>query len=263
MAVVIENGFTDTHLPHIGWERITGTISASTEASGYEASRAGTVETFDGWQPTSLPATWEIDVGSSVDVTYCGIAAHDLGTNGCTVVVGYWDGSAWQGVVNETPSDDTAIFFLITSQAATKWRVRITGTGSMPTLGHIAFGEVLVVPRRATYLGTPLDETEVVTYRQNLSETGELLGRNVEGNGLEFQVSIDNLSEDFRLGDWRLFKQHCDSGDQTFFIAPKPASYPGEVAYAWCTESPRVSREIANERVTGSVTLQCRGYRKP
>ena len=37
-------------------------------------------DTAEYWQPTSLPATWRLDLGRLVEVDYVGIAAHTLGT---------------------------------------------------------------------------------------------------------------------------------------------------------------------------------------
>lgn len=259
MSVVIAAGVTDLNLPRIGWKAQGGTVTASSEADGFNAERAATQQTADGWQPDAMPATWELDAGEPVGVNYCGIAAHDLGSTGATVFIEYED-SGWQTVLEISPEDDTALFFLFPAIEAQEWRVRVTGSDA-PTLGHIRFGQVLTAPRMATYTGTPIDEGEQVRLRYQQSETGEFLGTVSEGNGLSFSMQLDHLPEAFRQGPWREFKRFAERGN-TFFIAPKPQAYPREVAYAW-TRSAAIERVIPNKDVTGSVTLDCSGYFRP
>lgn len=259
MSVHIASGVTLIHLPRIAWRAQGGSVSASSAVAGFEAARAVTQQTADGWRPTSAAANWTLNAGSSVPVDYCAIGAHDIASRGQTVFVEYLAGS-WQTITQATPEDDGALLFLFPQITAQQWRVRLSG-GSASTLGHIRFGRVTVPPRRANYLGTPIDEGERVALRYQMSETGEFLGTVAEGNGLQFSVQIDHLPEIFRQTEWRAFKQWAERGN-TFFITPKPAAYPKEVAYAWTTRA-AVERTIPNHRVAGSVTLDCMGYAKP
>ena len=258
MAVVISSGVLNTKQPHIGWRAITGTVTASSAVSGYEADRAVAVHTYDGWRPATIPANWQIDAGSAVPVSYCGIGAHDAGTVGATVSVEYWDGSDWVEVATDTPEDDTALFFLFPSVTAQVWRVVVAD--GQATLGHIRFGAVSVWPRLSGYLGTPIDESRQLTYRQNRSIAGDFLARNVEGKGLQFEIEIQNLSEEFRQGEWRAFNNFLDAGSGTFFVAPKPSQYPLEIAYAWPSDKLRAERTTPNYRISGAVALRCGGY---
>jgi hypothetical protein len=260
MSVHIAAGVFDLKLPRIGWHAQGGTVSASSAAAGFAAARAVTQQTADGWKPSAMPASWVLDAGAGVGLSYCGIAAHDLATVGATVFVEYLNDATWITIYEVTPQDDGALFFLFPAIFAQQWRVRVTGDNA-PTIGHIRFGRVLTVPRMATYTGRPIDEGERVALRYQISETGEYLGTVVEGNGLQFSVEIDHLSEAFRLGPWREFKRWAERGN-TFFIAPKPYNYPKEVAYAW-TSRAAVERTIANRNISGSVTLDCVGYAKP
>lgn len=259
MTVVIGAGVFNLQLPRIGWHAQGGTVSASSAVAGFEAARAVTQQTADGWQPDTMPATWELDAGESVGVNYCGIGAHDLGSTGATVFIEYDDGG-WQTVLEVSPDDDGALFFLFPAIQAQEWRVRVTGSDA-PTLGHIRFGQVLTVPRMATYTGTPIDEGEQVRLRYQQSETGEFLGTVVEGNGLAFSMQLDHLPEAFRQTEWRAFKRWAEGGN-TFFIAPKPQAYPKEVAYAR-TSRAAIERTIPNRNVAGSITLDCVGYFRP
>jgi hypothetical protein len=260
MTVFVTAGIGDGRLPRIGWQTLTGTVTASTAATGYEASRAVAQETYDGWKPTALPARWEIQLADLEQCNYMGIAAHELA--GYTIVPQRWTGAAWEDMAAaQVVPDNGAIFWLFPTYERARYSLLISAGPGLPVVGHIRFGVAMVVPRLATYTGDPLDEGEQVSLRFNQSETGELLGTIVEGNGLAFTVQIDHLSEEFRQGEWRAFKRYAERGG-TFFIAPKPEDYSGEVAYAW-TRRAAVTRTVPNSVASGSVTLECTGYAKP
>ena len=263
MSVVIEAGALGLHLPQIGWRRIEGTITASDEAEGFEAELAALPATYNAWRPDTMPATWEIDAGELVDVDYCGIGAHDLGTVEATVFVEYWDGAAWQEVSSAEPDDDTAIMFLFPAIEAERWRIRVTGS-TVPRIGNIRFGEIMRLPRRSTFApALPITESEQFTYNVNQSSTGEWLGRSVVANGLQFSVSVDFMPESFASEEWAEFRRHCNEGDATFFIAPKPSDYPREIAYAWPLQTVRADRTIPNRKVSRAAELECGGYKRP
>lgn len=262
MPVFVTAGVGASDFPRIGWRALSGTVTASSAATGYEATRATKVETYDGWRPTSLPATWEINAGAAVNADYCGIGAHDLA--GCVIEVQRWAGSGFANVLGPVEvTDNSAVLALFAAATATRWRLRIVGGPRMPTLGHIRFGEALAFPRRSRYLGLPIDESRMIEYRQNRSEMGDFLGRNVRFQGNQFDLEIENIPEEFRQGPWREFTNYLDAGAGTFFIAGKPESYPLEVAYAWPTGTFRAERTRPNRRISTSVNLSCEGYYKP
>lgn len=263
MSVVIESGVTNTHLPRIGWRAITGTISASSAANGFGAALAATGQTYSAWRATSLPATWAIDAGSAQAVDYCGIGAHEIGSNGGTVFVEYLVGVTWTQAATVTPTDDSAILFLFPEVSAQEWRIRITGT-TAPRVGNIRFGKVTTLPQRSVFSpALPITEAEQFTYNVNVSATGEWLGRSVVAAGLQFSVQINHVPETFADGEWAAFRVHCNEGDATFYIAPKPSQYAKEVAYAWPTETVRAERNVAQRNLSRAINLQCAGYKRP
>lgn len=261
MSVIIASGVTNTSLPRIGWRALSGDIVASSAAAGFAASRAAAEETYDGWRPTTLPARWSVELPGSTVADYMGIAAHDL--DGYTIRPQRWSGSAWVDIAPAVVVDgSTAIFWLFAPVASERFALFISAGPALPTIGHIRFGEVLMVPRLASYVGDPIDEGQQITLRTNRSETGEFLGSIVEGNGLQFSVQIDHLAEPFRQGAWRSFRNHAERA-RPFFIAPKPGPYPREVAYAWLSGRAAVSRQIPNRHISGNVTIDCVGYSRP
>ncbi|PTW43891.1 phage head spike fiber domain-containing protein [Rhodovulum kholense] len=76
------------------WDRLTGTVSATSAAEGFEAALAATVETNSWWQPVAAPASWQIEFASAQTVDAIGIGAHTLGSSGASARVEYLSGSA-------------------------------------------------------------------------------------------------------------------------------------------------------------------------
>jgi 2Fe-2S ferredoxin len=109
----------------------------------------------------------------------------------------------------------------------------------------------------------PITEAEQFTYNVNVSATGEWLGRSVVAAGLEFSFQVEHVSETFADGEWALFLRHCNEGDATFYVAPKPVSYPKEVAYAWPSDTVRANRAFPKKEISRTIELQCNGYKRP
>ncbi|MBL3608202.1 phage head spike fiber domain-containing protein [Rhodovulum sulfidophilum] len=62
------------------WDRLTGTVSATSEVEGFEAELANTVETNSWWKSASINSSWRLDFGGPALVDAIGVAAHNLGS---------------------------------------------------------------------------------------------------------------------------------------------------------------------------------------
>lgn len=267
MAVIVESGFPGTNYPlthpRICWRNYTGTITSSSETSGYEDDLADVPQTYNAWKPLSVPADWTMDFGSIKEVSFIAIGAHTLGSDGATINIQYDSGGGTFATLigPHTPSSDDAILFLISGTNADRVRVQITSASANPELGVIRIGQATEWPQMARWTGIPIDEALKVQYRTNRSVTGEWLGRTVLGQGLEFEVNLEHLSETWRTGEWAEFRDYLQTGDATFFIASRPVSpYLDEVAYVWPADNPQMDRAMSNKNISGSVTLSLQGY---
>ena len=269
MSVVIQSGFVgideDLTYPRIGWNNISGTVtSTGTDADGFPAANARTNVTYTAWQSTTAGQEWRNTFASAQSVAYVGVAVHNAGTLGATITVrklsgGTW--SDWTGSPSASPSNDDAILFLLSPESVDGIGIEVTGAAAR--IGVIRAGAIMEWPRRAQWTGLPITESQQLRYNFNESETGNWLGRTVVSSGNQFEVNIDNLSETYRTSAFADFAAHANTGDGPFFIAPRPLDYPNEVAYAWPTETVRMSREIPNKLASGSVGLSLMGYRAP
>lgn len=263
--IIIESGFTGIEQPlkhpRIGWHKEPGTLAFSSAAPGFASGNADTPNTDTAWKPISAPAIWGTLFPGPKSPSYLGIAAHRIADAGATVqvyknIAGAW--SAWGGGTFVSPGNNDPILFLLEPQDVDGIGIRVTN--GTPEIGHIRAGNIMEWPQLATWTGTPITESVQIDYNVNESGNGNWLGRSATARGQEFTVEVDNLSEFFRRGDFKDFANHANLGDATFWIAPRPQGYLEEVAYAWSLNVVRMSREIPNKNVSGSVQLQLAGH---
>jgi hypothetical protein len=250
--------------PRVLWPRhAPASIVVSSAAPLYDGAFAAQPQTYSSWKPTSGTSTIEFDYGVPRPVDSCGIGAHTLFTAGSTVTVQRWTGAAWATVATFAVTSNRAVLFLFPEVTAQRWRLSITGAAA-PEIGFLCFSKAMVLPRATRFApDTPITEAEQYTYNVNRTQTGTWAGRSVSSSGLRFEVRCSNVPESFAAGDWAAFRAHCNVGDGTFFIAPKPQGYPEEVAYAMPTDTLAAGRARSNAAISRDIELACEGYLAP
>lgn len=269
MTVIIQSGFVgtseDLNHPRIGYVSRGLTISSTgTDAAGFAAANALTPLTYTAWEATTAGQYWRNTFAIPRSIGYVGIAVHNAADVGATLVIQKLTGGSWTNWasgVEVTPTTNDTIMFILDPEVVDG--ISVGSIGGAARIGVIRAGPVMEWPRKARWTGLPITESRQYRYNVNESDSGNWLGRTAVSAGDAFDVQIDNLSETFRSGDFADFAAHCNAGDGSFFIAPRPLSYPNEVAYAWSTETVRMTREIPNKSVSGSVNLSLQGYRAP
>lgn len=232
--IKIQTGFSPamplTH-SRIGYNTFTatGTATASTAQALFPASAPLNSLTYEYWRPTSLPATWTLDAGSSKMANYFGIAAHTLGSSGCTITIaGSDDNITWTDIDSLTPTDDSPIMFLFANRIARYWRLSING-GAVPSIGVVYVGPVLEMMRPIFGGVSPINLSRVTVIRPNKSEGGQWIGRSVIRSGFIMSVQYNNLD-----GQW--YRTNFDPFVQSaiytpFFYAWRPLGYLDGVGY--------------------------------
>jgi hypothetical protein len=207
-----------------------GTVTASSETTGFPAIAAANPLTYNYWKPATLPATWTVDAGSAKPVGYVGIASHDLGEISATVAVEYsLDNSTWVQVDSLTPTDNSPIIFLFEPITARYWRLNVSGTS--PFIGVVYIGMPLEMQRPCFAGLNPIDLTRNTTIRPNVSVGGQWLGRSVIRQGNVMSIAFQNLG-------FQWYKQNFDpfvelARTDPFFFAWRPDGYPASVGYVW------------------------------
>ena len=272
MAVVIETGFFGAVFPmdhgRVCWSRFaTGTVTATGAAAGFAASNAGNIRTDSAWRPDAATGNWSRVFSSAQEVSFVGVANHDLGTQGATVAVEYTNdgGSTWTAFagLSASPADDGPLLFLMAPRSVDGVRLVISAATAAPTISVIAVGEADEWPRPFMWTGEPLSEGDRIGFDNTISLTGNWLGRTVTSDGLQFDLTMNNAPETWRQTDFAAFKAYANDGEAAFFIAVRPTvDYLNEVSFAWLTDTAKASRELPNRRVSTSVTISCQGLRQ-
>lgn len=264
MTVIWETTKVRDNLPRLGYAMPEVTPSASSSAAGYGAALAVNGDTFDAWKPTSVPATLQVTFDELTLVNYVAIGAHTLDQAGASAVIETWNGTTWTEVPGSAvaPTSGDPIFWLIKDVLALAVRVEVTD--AIAEIGVFKAGAVTTFTpgRRADYLGMVGRDAREVEYMDNMSVTGEKLGRTIKSDGLSFPFSVSHLPETWASAVWPGLLDHC-LGDDGFFLAPRPSQYPNECYYAWTQGIPRLERTMPNARMSRTLSMQLRGYRRP
>ena len=266
MAVAFESGYTlpggdepTTHarIAHSGNWLSGGTVTASTTATGYFADGPDNSLTYERWQPTASPATWEYDHGSAAECDYCVIGAHDFGTVSATVNVQAEISTVWTTLVSISPTTDEPIMAIFEPRTQQKWRLSITYAGTAPTIGVVKFGAALQMERPLYGEYTPPNFARATEVRSSYSESGEFLGRTKQRTYLEFNINWSLLSRSWVDTNWYPALKAMES--EPFFLAPIPSVH-GDVSLCQTTQSPAAPTQQANGYVSASLPLRAFGY---
>ena len=227
----------------IGWhtytrEAVPGDVSVSSETTNGPADAPLRPDTYEGWVPTSVPATWRIDLGTARNINYVGIAGHTIGQSGGAVIVEYsTNDSDWTEFLPEiAPADNTPIVFAVESfDFARYWRIRIT-SGSAPKIGVIYVGRYLALQRPVRYAGhSPVTMSRTIERSTAETRGGEFVGSSLRRQGMETSYNVHNLKPDWYREEFDRFA--VSALRYPYFIAWRPVDYPSEVGFGWTRDA--------------------------
>lgn len=229
--IYIQSGYSPTpDLNHcrIGWQSIAYglTPTASTSATGKPAIAATYPTTFEYWQPTALPATWAIDLGSSKAVDYAGLVGDFAGAT--IAIQSSTDNSTWTTQLSMTPTDRINIG-LFAEVSARYWRLYITG--SLPGIAVVYIGKALAMQRKIYQGHSPLTLARDTELSNNVSDGGQYLGRSIIRQGASTSFGWQHLKADWYRANFDPFVQAARVAP--FFIAWRPEQYPSEMGFVW------------------------------
>lgn len=237
--IQIESGTTDTANPMVLIENLfaVGVIGPSSEESGFEAENVAAENTFDGWKPVSTPGDLQVQLTTAAPANAIGVAAHNLGSKGATLVVQYNPGSGWIILAEHTPVDDSPILILFPEQTSDLWRIRVLGA-EVPTINYLMLGKRVVFATGIIGDYTPTNWGETLEILGGETNGGQFLGQRIIRRGAETRVSLGRVTKaSFALGGEAFFK-HYNQG-KAFFFAGYPAGLLNDVALCWRPENMR------------------------
>jgi hypothetical protein len=230
--IYTQTGLTpDPDLNHarIGYQNLAFglTPTASSAATGHPAISATYPTTFEFWQPTALPATWAVDLGSAKAVDYLGMVG-DM--EGCTVALqSSTDNSTWTTQETRAGLTDRINLFLITPVTARYWRLSITVV--IPRLAVVYIGQALAMQRKIYQGHTPLTLSRETELSNNMSEGGQYLGRSIIRKGASTSAEWQHLKAAWYRANFDPFVK--SAREYPFFIGWRPQQYPAELGFVW------------------------------
>lgn len=193
----------------------TGTVSATSEATGFPKENAYDWNTYDYWKANSDGIVYlTVDYGSDVAADYWAVAAHTLFDNAGTVQLQYSTDNFSASIVNigdlVTPTSNSPLFHAFTSTTARYWRLKITSTGAASAIGVASIGSALEMSR-AVSTGAELPrEARRDNIINQISEGGQFIGRSLISKGVSFSLVFDIQTLAFARGSWSAFLDHAE-----------------------------------------------------
>ncbi len=225
---------------YIGYNNIfeTGTVTVTSEATGYEKENAYDWLSGDWWQASAAGTVYiTVDMGSATTVDYWALAFHDMADNSATIKPQYSSGSTspfnWSDLDTvQTPSaNNEMIFRPVTSVNVRYYRFEITSTGNASFIGAVAMGQSLTLQR-------PLMSPFVTPYHgrnkkimNSITEGGNFVGKSVYRNGYQFEIDQRNVTPAWVSSNWEALADHVEI--KPFFFLYDYEDAPTEVAFCW------------------------------
>jgi len=234
----------------IGWDTLTreaviSDVEASSENGTGPADAPLRPDTAEYWEPSEMPATWELQWDASQSIDYVGIAAHTIGSTGDISITvestndiptgspeQYWRPLASAHI----PTDDKPIMFLDTIRSARAIRITLGGspTPSPPRIAVIYAGLSLWMPEAIRGTHTPINLSRETVLERQLSQGGQFLGQNIRRRGFTGSVQFENLDADWYRTNFDQFVQAARQ--YPYFFAWRPGEREDEIVYAWTGE---------------------------
>lgn len=220
----------------VGWRNVftDGALDATSETDEGPAENAVDGLTWDWWITSGNPATLTVELGIVTACDYLAIAAHNLGSQGCSIALqGSADNAAWVDVGGPFyPGLDVPYLWRFPSQEFVFWRVVIDGNTC--SLGVLQAGAALVLPEGIFVGHKPATLNRKPELMPNKSERGQFLGRSVIRTGAGVSISQDRVARDWVRTEWDALARHAET--RPLFFAWRYDEYPGEVIYGWSSD---------------------------
>lgn len=189
-------------------------------------------DTFEYWEPPTLPAYWQADMGQALDIDCMAI----FGAVGSRRVASEAqlsiNGVDWTTFGEDVmPTDGAPLMWLGETTRARFVRFNFTGAGDMPRLAVAAVGEVLKV-QRAVYGGiTPPTLGRQTVRHQHFSRGGQFLGQALRRMGIAGSLPLRHLTASWYRESFDPFVK--SAREFPYFLAWRPETFPLETAYVW------------------------------
>jgi hypothetical protein len=223
---------------------------------------------FEVYKPTSSGTTVDIitdaGVGMTGKVDYFGLSFHDLSDpakdalGAVTATFAHSpDNAVYTTIFTVAPTDNTILFRTFPQEDKRYYRLRLTrGSGFIPTLGELAWGQRVESPHGISVDFDPLQEP--MNARVSRSMTGQILGAVKEFSERRADINIPLLPNSFvggtTLPNFRHFWDTHASLLNPFFFSwnpGNPGSFEKDAFFAVIDPSVDIARPLSTQLDVG------------
>lgn len=220
------------------WSSAVGTITAG----GTDGDLAANDYTFQRWSCGALPANWTMVAAANFELDTVFIAAHNLGSTGCTVTVQTAStlGGAFTTRATIVPTDDSTIAVMLnnggTPYSVRELRIGVTGASPDAEIGIIRAGKALQMSQPVFAGVRPIGLSRAVETRQAISETGQWLGRTIQRQAAPSSMDWSHLDDAWYKANFAPFALALPQ--TPFGLIQNPLRMPESVAWCWTDAAP-------------------------
>ena len=222
---------------YVGYNNIleTGTVTVTSEATGFPKENAYDWLSWDYWKATAAGTVYiTVDMGSNTTVDYWALAFHDLADHSGTIKPQYSTDN-FSADTNDldtvqTPTDNQMIFRPVTSVNVRYYRFEISSTTLASAIGALSLGQALTLERGMRGFMTPYHGRNKKILN-SIGETGNPLGSTVYALGQKFTIDQMNVSTTWIDANWEALINHIEI--KRFFFMHDYENAPTEVAFCW------------------------------
>lgn len=192
--------------------------------------------TYDGWNSTStadqsISASFFQQAGN---INMVGVQGHNL--EGAIVELRLFGNVV---ATHNVVSNDAFVIYHPNALQVASVTLRFINVQRPPAIRNIYAGKVLELERGIFVGHNPIAFADADSYVNNLSDSGQFLGRKLIREGKETSIDVDNLSADWVLDNIPEFLESAKR--RGFFWQWNPAQNDDQVAFVWTTSAPTIS----------------------
>lgn len=248
-ALVAARTSSDEDFPIFCWDNqvTSANIEADEEDSEFPAVNLANPATNLLWKSGSTADQYiTVTLDGDDPTDYVAIARHNLGSGLCVVSVeGITDdvGAVWTELVDDALlGDDGPAIFLFDAGYYVGIRLKLQPGSVEPQMAVVSVGSKLTMERGVQPGHVPVPYARSVEAIGGRAPSGDYLGTIITRQILSTSVTFRALSPDWVRSSLQPF---LDVFHSPFFFAWWPVTYSTEVGYAWGTNDPQPSPQMA------------------
>lgn len=245
----------------VGWRNVVtaATLEATSQDASFPSSNLANPSTAELWKAASTAEQYLTVTPTGMQhIDYVGIARHNFGSAHIPFSVERLIDDVWQEIASPAlAATDAPLIIRFRSDAGAPTRIRLQ-PGDAPAAAAVLYaGQSLLLPPNIEIGYTPITYGRRIDDEEDVSESGNFLGRPVYGETRQTTPRISYMD-----GDW--YRQHMDkfvaaAMRRPFFWAWDPLHYPLEVGFCWIRKGSVVEPVIHTSSGHMQIDLPMRG----